>query len=260
VYRLEEEEEKDVDTHYRHMTAAVGQAAQLVSNADSACLFLVGLPPTASTSVLSRLSSLSHWQGDGRNHLLINTVPVGLSWAGSPPGRYMMAQQQFTRAAFRPGFDFVLPGSGSFVSLGGHPVRSDYPSLMPIAREYLLYFSGDQNISSSSSLSKRVVDSLKEDSVVVEELKKMQTASGTRDRFHFIFSCGDKNQADEVPFTDWNLCGESVTRLADQAKATFSLVLPPSDQDLVSTHRFQVRLYEALKASTQTARNSGEGD
>lgn len=241
-------------TLYRQLRAAVNRTGMLVSDPDRACLFLVGVPAVNATVVLDRLAGLSHWMGDGRNHVLVSMATEGDDVVSpvTRPGRYMVVQRHFLRSAFRPGFDLVLPVLKS--SVGGSS-RSDYPDLVPVVREYLLYFSGQQNVVSSSSttsLSAALSDSLKEDAVIVEELKRLQTDSGTRDRFNLAFTCSDKDSADAaaVFFTDWRLCGEAKVRLTSQAEATFSLVLAPSDLGLVSSHVFQLRIYEALQAGS----------
>jgi hypothetical protein len=167
----------------------------------------------------------------------------------------MIAQPHFSRSAFQLGFDLVVPVLGPAPRKGG-PVWSELPDLVPILRKYLLYFSGEQNVASSSvSLSEAVEDSLNEDAKVVEILKRLQSGdSGTSDRFLLSFRCEEKDgrlEVGAVRFTDWRLCGAAEDRLARQLEATFSLILPPSDTDLVSTRLLQLRLFEALKASFQ---------
>jgi len=237
------------DSLYRQLTAAVTRTGHLVTDPDRACIFLVGIPAINATAVLAHLSGLSHWQGDGRNHILISWSPdtVELSRA-TRPGRYMIAQPHFSRTSFQPGFDLVVPVLGP---APGGPVWSDLPDLVPILRKYLLYFSGEQYVSPPGSESEKVQDSRKEDAKVVDELKRLQSDSGTNDRFSLSFSCEEKGVRAEgaARFTDWRLCGEAEERLAQQLEATFSLILPPSDSDLVSTRLLQLRLFEALKVS-----------
>jgi hypothetical protein len=251
VYRPEG---KMADSLYRQLTAAAARTGRFVTDPDSACLYLVGVPAVNATAVLARLSGLSHWQGDGRNHLLVSWGPDTAELDRSNrPGRYMIAQPHFSRSAFQLGFDLVVPVLGPAPAKGG-PVWSELPDLVPILRKYLLYFSGEQNVASSSvSLSEAVEDSLNEDAKVVEVLKRLQSGdSGTSDRFLLSFRCEEKDGRPGVGaarFTDWRLCGEAEERLARQLEATFSLILPPSDSNLVSTRLLQLRLFEALKAS-----------
>ena len=248
VYRLQE----GGSSFYHQLTLAVNLTGRLVSDPDRACLFLVPIT-TTTTTLLDRLpTTLSHWQGDGRNHILIvepttSASPREQISRATLPGRYMIAQPHFTRAAFQAGFDLVLPVCGP---LSANPVWADYPSLVPITRDYLLYFSGEQNVLKSSAVADTVMDSIEEDASVMSELKKLQqTSGGTEDRFLLSFSCeqgGKKAGNASVPFTDWRLCGEAEERLARQKEATFSLILPPADQDLVSTQLLQIRIHEAL--------------
>jgi hypothetical protein len=256
VYRPEG---KMADSLYRQLTAAATRTGRLISDPDSACLFLVGVPAVNATAVLARLPGLSHWQGDGRNHLLVSWGPDTAELdRANRPGRYMIAQPHFSRSAFQLGFDLVVPVLGPAPPKGG-PVWSELPDLVPILRKYLLYFSGEQNVASSSvSLSEAVEDSLNEDAKVVEVLKRLQSGdSGTSDRFLLSFRCEEKEERPAVGaarFTDWRLCGAAEERQARQLEATFSLILPPSNSDLVSTRLLQLRLFEALKASFSTGR------
>jgi hypothetical protein len=245
---------------FNQLVAAVQLTGRLVSDPDHACVYLVPIS-SSSNSVANLPTRLSHWQGDGRNHILVvnpsKTTPEtsgGLKLSRALlPGRYMIVQQEFSRAAFRHSFDFVLPVLDR--SAAG-PVWSDYPSLVPIVRDYLLYFSGEQTTTTSNIADERspaVTDSLKEDSAIVQTLTQLQqTSGGTSDRFRLSFHCEQKRPyAYPVPFTDWRLCDEAVMRLAAQKEATFSLILPPSDhQGLVTSRLVQQRLYEALKVRT----------
>jgi Exostosin family len=276
VYRLKEQQDNDDLQLYNQLVAAVKLTGQLVSDPDRACVYLVPLSSSSSSvkNVATLPTRLSHWQGDGRNHILvinpIKTTPEtsgGLKLSPSETsggltkisralllGRFIIAQQEFSRAAFRRGFDLVLPVLGGQSAAG--PVWADYPSMVPIVRDYLLYFSGEQNATAAAaagaSSPPAVADSLKEDAMIVQELEKLQkTAGGTSDRFRLSFHCDQKISHDDdapVPWTDWRLCDEVTTRLAAQKEATFSLILPPSDhQGIVSSRLLQQRLYEALK-------------
>jgi Exostosin family len=277
VYRLKEQQDNDDLQLYNQLVAAVKLTGQLVSDPDRACVYLVPLSSASSSvkNVATLPTRLSHWQGDGRNHILVvNPIKTTLETSGglksSPPetsggrtiisrallpGRFIIAQQEFSRAAFRRGFDLVLPALDGQTEAG--PVWADYPSMVPIVREYLLYFSGEQNATTvaaaaGASSSPALADSLKEDAMIVQELEKLQkTAGGTNDRFRLSFRCDTKISKNDdlvVPWTDWRLCDEAAMRLAAQKEATFSLILPPSDhQGLMSSRLLQQRLYEALK-------------
>lgn len=266
VYKIHNREEEDAAVLYRQLVAAVQQAGRLVEDPDHACIYLVPLPSstaTIATLIKSLPTQLSHWQGDGRNHILFRdptTTTVETS-GGSVlsrallPGRYMIAQSSFSRSSYCRGFDLVLPSVG-LPSSG--PVWADYPAMVPIVRKYLLYYHGEQNVGAAAAAvaAPTALDSLKEDAVVVEELRKLQrTSGGTSDKFLLRFKCDDneqsKKEGSSVDFTDWRLCGEAESRLTEQQEATFSLILPASDHHgLASTLLMQRRLYEALKAGS----------
>ena len=197
---------------------------------------LTGVPTTACL-YLALLSSpslplLDHWAGDGRNHLLLLDH-------GAPPlpkvatGRAMIVSSSFTSASWRPGFDLVLP---SLAAAG--PGWAEYPALVPVHRELLLTFQGRQEGEPGAR-----------DRQVVATLKDM-TVSGTADKFHFTFACSADPSLGPTASTDWALCGDQHTRAATLARATFGLVLPPSDTGLLSPPHLQARLLECLLAGT----------
>jgi len=187
----------------------------------SACLFISALH--------SAVSSLSSWSGDGRNHILIESPESSMA-LGNRTGRAMLASSRFSSHTWRSGFDLVLP---SMAASGKG--WAEYPPLVPVARSTLLTFSGQQE-GEGGTQHREVVAALKD-----------MTVSGTTDKFHFAFACKSRDPSlGDIEPGDWALCGDQATRKSALGNATFALILPPSNQSLLSTSHVQARLVEAL--------------
>ena len=155
----------------------------------------------------------------------------------------MIASSTFTSLTWRPGFDLVLP---SLAAQG--PGWAQYPALVPVTRQLLLTFEGEQ--ARGALQGSAMGEGLRQDREVLAVLKDM-TVSGTSDKFHFSFTCSlaDPSLPSALP-TDWALCGSLTSRATSLAKATFGLILPPSNRSLLTTPLLQARLLECLLAGT----------
>lgn len=198
----------------------------ITSNAQEACLFIY-VNSSPESELRKNLQNLSHWAGDGRNHIIfhIGFFPKEMSSLishavneNSTFGRAMIVQSVFH--TYRPHFDLLVP---PLLGPPGSDVWYDLPSLTPARRRYLLSYSG--HLQSSSEVQK-----------TLEQL----TASSTSDEFYFEFQCfHPKNESDS------SLCGTVQTRSAVLQQSTFVLI-PLPHTDLTSL-AVQLRLYEALK-------------
>jgi len=220
------------------LISALQASSNLVADANSACLF-IHIIRDPSESLPDRLT---HWRGDGRNHLLI--PDPGVRVVPSPGsrdlfyGRAMLAQSFGNLTTFRPNFDLVLPP----LNQASVPVWDVSPNLLPITRKYLLSFHGQINnvksLETENELLNQVIASLKE----MEETK-------TKDKFSLKFDCEGEPEG-LVDHGDWFLCQDSKRRKETLDISTFTLVLSGSDPTLVSSDALQHRLYEALRSGS----------
>lgn len=209
----------------------------LTSHSGTACLYVAIVEPG------TQMDTLPHWAGDGRNHLLL--APDHALLIGQSTGRAMLVTSDAVLGQFRPRFDLVLPKLSSDQSKD--PSWARYPTLVPVVREYLLVFDGQQKMEGKvESVFDEVV---RQDRQVVATLQDMKT-KGTSDKFLFSFSCNTLDQGVAVVETDWALCGTSELRYKRLLKATFCLVLQPSNRMIVSSTAIQARLVECLEAGS----------
>ncbi|KFM58926.1 Exostosin-3, partial [Stegodyphus mimosarum] len=217
-------------------------------------------------SLENYLKSLTHWNGDGRNHILLNLALEANRtrlFAGVNTGRAIIVQPCFHTNEFRSGFDIMAP---PLILKKDHiseiylysPARRKF--LLSYQGEYRTFKSSSQNNSqkpSASSFPNSNYDSedlvkisrIRKDSDDVEEsiidvLKKMQL-SNFGDNFFFQFSCAGST----VPGLDseWLLCGSYESRTSILKDSTFSLLISPANYNLISTPQIHIRIYEALK-------------
>jgi len=209
----------------------------LTTQPSSACLYVAIVGPHTS------LHSLPYWAGDGRNHLLIISHSSLLT--GQATGRAMMMTSVAVLGQFRPQFDLVMPP----LTLGQKedPPWARYPVLVPVIREFLLIFDGQQKL--EQKLSPALDEVVRQDRQVVATLQDMKT-KGTSDKFLFSFSCKEVDLTVDVMETDWSLCEDSTSRQERLKKATFCLILPPSNRSVISSEAIQVRLVECLQAGS----------
>merc|ERR1719318_2407386 len=141
----------------------------------------------------------------------------------------MIVSSAGVEGQFRHKFDLVLPPM--MVDQGTDPPWARYPALAPVVREFLLVFDGQQSM--ESKVDAALDEVVRQDRQVVATLQDMKT-KGTSDKFLFSFSCESFDQSIPVETTDWALCGTSQTRNTRLIRATFCLILQPSDRLVIS--------------------------
>ena len=236
-----------------------------------ACIYVVlvgGITEQKDTSSLEKyLQSLTHWNGDGRNHVLLN---FGLDpnrtnmFSGVNTGRSILVQSHFSASQFRPGFDIIAP---PLIFSNEQPQTFLYS---PARRKFLLSYQGeyrtqyplfvnsrklsaafatfnDDSEGADKDVSKNLHIKKEADSVeeyIINTLKEMQN-SPLGDNFFFQFSCAGSAQPGLE--SEWLICGTQESRIAILKDSTFSLVISPANYSLISTPQIHVRIYEALK-------------
>lgn len=261
------------------------KSAYVVSTADTACVYVVLLGESVSNlntdSLEKKLQSLSHWNGDGRNHVLLNLARTSSNFdlfGDVNIGRAIAVQSSFIESIYRCNFDIITPPS---LGNSDGPVWAELPPLNPIRRQYVLSFDGqfsdisnfdstilnkqalhntrsdlnsDQNFKSrnlkaaidltNSNTPKSFSSKLVEiELMLVEHLKKIESKS--KDSVKLNFMC-DGNKRTGIN-GEWALCGSELQRADNLKKSTFNLIISPANVSVVSTTVFQVRLYEALR-------------
>ncbi|KAF2347058.1 Exostosin-like [Trinorchestia longiramus] len=126
---------------------ALGYNPHITQKPDEACVFvaIVGEMATNGGSVdkqllESNLHSLPYWNGDGRNHVLLNlarSLYADDVLRGVNSGRAMVVQSHVRRDHHRPGFDVV---ASPLLGLPGGDLWRGLPPLVPAKRHYLLSF------------------------------------------------------------------------------------------------------------------------
>lgn len=223
----------------------------------TACAYIVLIGEVTKSQLQYTLTKLPHWRGDGRNHILLhlsNRLKLHVDvFQGVNTGRAIVVQSSFFDNHYRSGFDVVAP-----VLWGDShgQVWEGLPPQVPARRMYLFSFQGDYKNSQMSAvhdsvrqeqkLLKSVVLDLSDQYIVekyiVETLKKLQSASD--DGFHFSFSCpGEKLTGF---FGEWELCADK-QRTEVLRNSTFSLIIAPSNQTVISSALTSIRLFESLK-------------
>lgn len=199
----------------------------ITTNSQEACLFIY-VNSSPEKELHKNLEKLSHWSGDGRNHIIFNIAfssketPTVLSNEISHNisyGRAMIVQSVFHTYRFR--FDLLVP---PLLGPPGSDVWYDLPSITPARRRYLLSYSGQITGSSAE----------------VESTLNQLLASTTSDEFYFEFQCSDTKAN-----LDSSLCGSIQTRSAVLQQSTFVLIPLPAAN--LTSFSVQLRLYEALK-------------
>lgn len=217
------------------LAVSLSSLHHLTRDPATACLYISLLETDSAPS------SLPHWAGDGRNHVLLH-LP-GSPGAVATTGRAMLVSSTAIASTWRSGFDLVLP---SLAAQG--PGWAEYPALVPVTRNLLLTFEGQQEEVRTGSAA--LQDAMRQDREVLGILKDM-TVSGTSDKFHFTLACQSRDESLEpLHVSDWALCGTLQSRAAILKESTFGLILPPANRSLISSSHIQARLVECLLAGT----------
>ncbi|XP_077565116.1 exostosin-3-like [Haemaphysalis longicornis] len=206
----------------------------ITSDPSVACVYVVILDGRLPLSLqVSYLNQLAHWNGDGRNHVVINLGSAAIL-SEKHTQRAIIAQPSVRLSTFRRKFDLVVPPAT--LTKEPHHVWEFAPVIIPARRRYLLSFHGRPAYGTNLTAGIRA-------SEVVKALMKM--AEGFENGFNFNFSCWNTEYAFAIP-NEWLLCGDNSTRAQLLRQSTFSIVLAPLG-DFVSSHVFLTRLCESLQ-------------
>ncbi|XP_076059880.1 exostosin like glycosyltransferase 3 isoform X2 [Oratosquilla oratoria] len=232
---------------------ALGYNPHITNDPDEACVFiaLIGenLRSGYDKKILeTNLHSLSHWNGDGRNHVLLNFGRTFYSrdiFTGVNTGHALIVQSHFSFAQYRPNFDFIAP---PLLGLPGGDVWHNLPPIIPAKRKYLLSFQGElpplRPYIDSGQLPLDGTDGLRDEAMLVDELDKLQQTP-TDDLFLLQFSCRGSGGYGDL--SEWQICDTETTRTGLLKESTFTLILAPHNASQVSTVILQTRIFEALK-------------
>ncbi|XP_075551569.1 exostosin like glycosyltransferase 3 [Dermacentor variabilis] len=201
----------------------------------AACVYVVILGGhLPSWSVASYLRQLAHWNGSGRNHIVINLGSTTIL-NEKHVQRAIVVQSSAGAVTFRRKFDITItpPPLGKELA---HPWESA-PVILPARRRYLLSFQGRLAHDTNITLAARANE------MIVNVLSKM--LQGFDNELNFTFGCLAAENASSVP-NDWLLCGNHFSRAQLLRESTFSIVFAPP-ADYVSTATFLVRIRESLQ-------------
>ena len=191
---------------------------------EEACLFVASYDPASGlTFDQFKNKFLSHWNGDGRNHVVID---VSISEQESSGKQVLNPQiSDIGRSAFvsstlfdgslriRPGFDLAVPPFKHMES--PQDLWTHLPSLLPVRRKFILSYQGNLPVSKV-----------------------------TQDTLEHI----NNDQTDDKASLDFNSSGNQEQRSQILLSSTFNLIITDEKlktNDISSTHR---RLTEALEA------------
>ncbi|XP_065294539.2 exostosin-3 [Dermacentor albipictus] len=187
-----------------------------------------------SWSAASYLRQLTHWNGSGRNHIVINLGSTTVL-NEKHVQRAIVVQSSAGSVTFRRKFDITItpPPLGKELA---NPWESA-PVILPARRRYLLSFQGRLAHDTNITLAARANE------MIVNVLSKM--LQGFDNELNFTFACLAAENASSVP-NDWLLCGDHFSRAQLLRESTFSIVFAPPT-DYVSTATFLVRIRESLQ-------------
>lgn len=182
---------------------------------EEACLFviLIGeiIGHSNDTDILeSNLFNLPYWNGDGRNHVLLNLGRSLLSkniFKNINTGRALIVQSHFEAFSLRFEFDILVP---PLLGLPGGDLWHDLPSIVPAVRKFLLSFQGELPLLRSYMDKSRLRDpNLPDELNIIQELDRLSHTT-TSDKFFFQFSCRGGEAFGET--TEWLVCGNEEQR------------------------------------------------
>lgn len=231
---------------------ALGYNSHVTTDPNEACVFvaLVGEGIGSNIDKVNleeSLHSLPHWNGDGRNHVLLNLGRTFYSnniFEGINTGRALIVQSHFSSQLYRPGFDIVSP---PLLGLPGGDLWHNLPPVVPAKRRYLLTFQGElpqlrNYLDKEEQVPKNPV--LREEVSIVEELMQLEQ-SHTDDQFLLQFTCQGSGSYGDLD--EWQICETETMRTRVLRDSTFTLVMSPPNTNEITTITLQARIYEALK-------------
>ena len=195
------------------------ESGSFTDDPDAACLYVVVMESLSSETpqdVETRLRSLSHWKGEGENHVLIelSTSRDGTSALdGVRTGRAIVARSFLSSLKpFRNGYDLLLPPLPTS-EVGWR----DLPQLLPVSRPNLIYFHGDAPRDPTPG------------SLQAGHLKSLHQALEGVESVDIQLQCpgSDTGMEEKARDGEWALCGGQGSRLQLCSRSTFSLVPSP---------------------------------
>ena len=204
---------------------------QVTSNPNRACVFVI-VVGDETVSLNEAIKDLSHWNGDGRNHILWSVS--GTDFSGEQ-NRAVLVQPSFERTLFRSRFDIVTPFHGPNDNIIGS--RHATVHLLPLHRKYIITFEGSWSGRTHGQYAKRLLE-------IVQNIE----TDDTEDHAFIDLDCPDIDQSLKQ-FDNRNeeflLCHNKEGRTKYLKSSTFVLILAP--MRAFTTHHFQIRVIEALQ-------------
>lgn len=203
---------------------------RVTSNPDKACVFVV--VGDVNDSLDAVVKGLSHWNGDGRNHILWSKS--GTDYSGGQ-NRALIVQPHFDRTSFRFRFDMVAPFHAPTENL--KVLWHSTVDLLPLHRKYLVTFEGKWSGVSQGKYAMKLlglvqnidIDDTEDHALIDHECP------------HLDKSLQQYNTRDE----EFLLCHNRKERANLLMNSTFVLIIVPLKS--LTTHHFQIRLTEALR-------------
>ena len=238
------------------VTNALQSSLHLTFNANIACVYLVLIGDTiggmqTASDLESKLKKLHSWNGDGRNHILVN-IARNLNnrdvFKGINIGRAIVSQSNFFESQYRRDFDIILPP----VIGGSHgDTWMHLPFIVPARRQYLFSFQGElpKYEAFFAPMSKSQLNYIERDLLELEEfvLNTIGKLSTNNKGDNFLIDLKCESERTDGYHGEWSLCGPDSKRYDVLTNSTFSLILGPLNNTLISTTLIQTRIYEGLK-------------
>ncbi len=222
-----------------------GGEVEFTDRAEEACLFMVlASRKMDSESLSAHLGSLPHFNGDGRNHLLV-VVADDARVRSTLPNRVMVAQAHVPKDVFRPAFDLVLPSAARGVNSTKPEVEAWQlaAAILPVRRRYLISFQGAKWKQQQQQQQQRLSEA---EEAVVSSLRDIKR-DVTDDDAYVDVNCKVDAAAGQMVEGDWLPCGTEETRGKVLSSSTFSLIVSSPVTRAISTASLQLRLHEALR-------------
>ena len=223
--------------------SSLQQKHSLTSDPSRACVFVAIVGPLApprptSDEIKQKLRSLSHWDRDGVNHVLIDLSEGGQTSSvlnNVATGRAVVVQSHIAAGrTFRRGFD-ILSSPLTFMD-SAEPFWKDLPPHVPPLRTYLLYFEGKQVVTQGTSMVSLIS---------VSELNSLRDALVSNGAKVVIETeCSGGEGGDGVSEGEWALCGTERSRFSACSQSTFSLSIGSGGEMGSATY---TRLVESLR-------------
>ncbi|KAB7507082.1 Exostosin-3 [Armadillidium nasatum] len=230
---------------------AMGYNPHITNNPEEACVFIALVGETVGNTfdkqlLESNLHSLPYWNGDGRNHILLNLARNFYSkdiFDTVNTGRALIVQAHFFMFQYRSKFDILAP---PLLGLPGGDLWHNLPPMVPAKRKFLLSFQGELPLLQTymGGGDQPRDPGLSEELSVVQELSKLSYTT-TNDKFYLQFSCrGGGGYGD---LREWQICGMETQRNSILQVSTFCLILAPPELSRSSTTALQTRIFEGFK-------------